>query len=210
MVDWVVSEAARSGKKIAAQAAARIIAAGHGSRAAISNELEKAICFAGDAPLVTLSMAEATGSFDPEDVMFKLVDAIARRNADQALRLLHEILRYDPKPQAVAGKLLALLARQLRFVLQAIELKNLRIDAGAIRNLPAEVTAELPTEGSITGMAWKARDIYAQARLWDAESIANTFEWMLECDLNNKGGGGGSEDVVTNMELLILKLCESK
>lgn len=210
MADWVVSEAARAGKKIAPQAAARIIAAGHGTRTAIANELEKAVCFAGDAPLVTLVMAEATGSYDPENVMFKLVDAVVRRNADMALRLFHEILRYDPKPQAVAGRLLALLARQLRLVLQAIDLKNLRIDAGAIRNLPPEITADLPGEGSISAMAWKARDIYAQTRLWNAGSITCAFEWLLECDLNNKGGAEGSEDVVTNVELLILKLCESQ
>jgi len=210
MVDWVIAEAAQAGKQLAPDAAERIVHAGKSSRTAIANELEKAICFAGDSRAITLAMAQATSSYDPEDVMFKVVDAIVRRNADQSLRLFHEILRYDPKPQAVAGRLLALLARQLRLVAQALELSKLRIDANAVRSLPPDMAADLPSEGSIVSMAWKARDIYSQARGWTTESIADAFGWMLACDLNNKGGGEGSEDVVTNMELLILHLCGGK
>jgi DNA polymerase-3 subunit delta len=210
LAEWVAAEAAKSGKRIEPAAARHVVATGRGSRAAIANELEKAICFAGDQPVVTLAMARATASYDPEDVMFKLVDAIVRRNADSALQLFHEILRYDPKPQAIAGKLLALLSRQLRLIAQANELARMRIDPAAVRNLPPEVAAELPQEGSITAMAWKARDIYAQGRGWSADLLTAAFGWMVECDLNNKGGGEGSEDVTTNMELLILRLCGVK
>jgi DNA polymerase-3 subunit delta len=210
LAGWVGAEAARAGKRIEPAAARHVVATGRGLRSAIANELEKAICYAGDQPVVTLAMAQATASYDPEDVMFKLVDAIVRRNADAALLLFHEILRYDPKPQAVAGKLLALLARQLRLIAQANELNRLRIDPGSVRNLPPDVASELPQEGSIVAMAWKARDIYAQGRGWSGDLMASAFGWMMECDLNNKGGGEGSEDVVTNVELLILRLCGVK
>lgn len=210
LAEWVAGEAAKAGKRIEPAAARHVVATGRGSRSAIANELEKALCYAGEQPVVTLAMARATSSYDPEDVMFKLVDAIVRRNADSALRLFHEILRYDPKPQAVAGKLLALLARQLRLIAQANELARLRIDPSSVRNLPPAIVADLPQEGSITAMAWKARDIYAQGRGWSGELIAAAFGWMVECDLNNKGGGEGSEDVVTNVELLILRLCGVK
>ena len=64
-------------------------------------------------------------------------------------------------------------------------------------------------EGSIVAMAWKARDIYGVARSWSRGEIVQAFEWMLECDLSNKGGGEGSESVVTNIEILILNLCTS-
>ncbi len=210
LVDWVIGEAAREGKRIAPDAARRVVAAAQGSRDAMGHELEKALCYAGDSPVVTLAMVEATCSYDPEDVMFKLVDSISRRNAEQALRLLHELLRYDTKPQSVAGRLLALLARQLRLVAQAVELSQLRIDSQGVRNLPPEIAGELPSDGSIAAMAWKARDIYAAARGWNRVGLTQAFERMLECDLANKGGGEGSGDVVTNIELLILQLCGTK
>jgi DNA polymerase-3 subunit delta len=207
LVDWVVDEAASVGKKLAADAARRIVAAGQNSRTAIKNELEKTLCFAGDSQIVTLAMADATCSYDPEDVMFKLVDAISRRNADQSLRLLRELLRYDTKPQSVAGRLLALLSRQMRLISQAIELADMHIDPSTLKNLPPDIASELPGEGSIVAMAWKARDIYGVARSWSRAEIVQAFEWMLECDLSNKGGGEGSENVITNIEILILNLC---
>ena len=176
---------------------------------ALHNELEKAICFAGDAPYITLDMVEETCSYNPEDVMFKLVDAISNRNADRALRLFHEVLRYDTKPQSVAGRFLALLARQIRMLTQAHELGRRKQDANSVKNLPAEIAAELPGDGSIVSMSWKARDLFGAARQWTREDLVRAFTLLVDCDIANKGGEEGSEDVVTNLELLILQLCRA-
>lgn len=210
LLDWLAGEARTAGKRLHEEAGLRLIQAARGDRMALANELEKAVCYVGDAKEITLAVVEATCSYDAEDVMFKLVDAITQRNADQALRLLRELLRYDTKPQSVAGRLLALLARQYRLIWQAHELGRQRCDPGMVRNLPPELAAELPSEGSITGLAWKARDLFAVARTWDRPALARAFSLLLECDLANKGGGEGSEDVVTNLEILILNLCQAK
>lgn len=208
--DWIEAECGAAGKRIEPAAAARLIQAAHGDRIALQGELEKAVCYIGDGKIITRASVDAVCSFDPEDVMFKLVEVISQRDPDRSLRLLHELLRYDNKPQSVAGKLLALLSRQFRFLWQAHELSRNRIDAAMIKTLPARIADELPSEGSITAMAWKARDLYALARLWDRESLVQAFEALLECDLANKGGQEGSTDVVTNIELLILSLCRTK
>jgi len=210
LLDWLAAQARAAGKRLGEEAGLRLIQSAHGDRTALVNELEKALCYVGDGPAITLEAVEATCSYDPEDVMFKLVDAITRRDADRALRLLRELLRYDTKPQSVAGRLLALLARQYRLLWQAHELSRRRFDPGQVKNLPPDLAAELPAEGSIVGMAWKARELFATARGWDRPALAQTFELLLKCDLANKGGGEGSEDVVTNLEILILNLCRMK
>lgn len=210
LIDWLEGEAQKADKTLDEEAALRLIKAAHGERVALTNELEKALCYAGEARHITFDMAAAVCSYDPEDVMFKLVDAISRRNADQSLRLLHELLRYDTKPQSVAGRLLALLMRQYRLLAQAHELARRRIDPAMVKSLPAEILTELPGEGSIVSMAWKARELFTSVRSWDRASLAQAFELLLECDLSNKGGSEGSEDVVTNLELLILNLCGQK
>ncbi|HXG22992.1 MAG TPA: DNA polymerase III subunit delta [Chthonomonadales bacterium] len=210
LLEWLTSVAAAAGKQIETNAGQRLIEAAHGDRTVLRNELEKAICFVGDAPQITLIDVDTVCSLDPEDVMFKLVDAISRQDANPALCLLREILRHDPKPQSVAGRLLALLARQFKLLWQAQELQQRGIHAGMVRNLPSEVARELPSEASIVGLAWKAPDLFRTAKRWNRRKLVDAFGRLLECDLANKGSGEGSEDVVTNVELLILHLCGVK
>jgi DNA polymerase-3 subunit delta len=205
--DWVEGEARKAGKGVESEAVERLVQSANGSRIALRNELEKAICYSGDAPYITLDMVEATCSYNPEDVMFKLVDAVSQRNADRALRLFHEVLRYDTKPQSVAGRLLALLARQIRMITQAHELGRRRIDPNGLKSLPPEIAAELPADGNILSMSWKARELFGAARQWSREELVRAYSLLVECDLANKGGEEGSEDVITNLELLMLALC---
>jgi DNA polymerase-3 subunit delta len=205
--EWVIRRARSAGKQIEPEAAERLILASRGDRSSLRNELEKAICYSGERSSILLEDVQATSSYDPEDVMFKLVEAITWQNADRSLRLLRELLRYDSKPQSVAGKLIALLGRQFRLLWQVGELQQRRIPHTILRNLPEEIQMELPVETSIKSMAWKGRELYQQARMWERKRLHEAFGLLLECDLANKGGGEGSEDVVTNIELLIIRLC---
>jgi DNA polymerase-3 subunit delta len=205
--DWLIAEARRAEKRLDPEAAGRIIQIGFEDRRALRNELEKAICFVGESKNIGVDDVEAVCSYNAEDVMFKLVDSISQRNPDRSMTLFHEILRFDNKPQAVAGRFLALLARQLRILWQATELMKMRIEPGALRNPPQELIEQLPAEGSITSMAWKAGEIFRTARGWTGAQLVKAFDLVLECDVNNKGGGEGSENVVTNLEMLIVKLC---
>lgn len=207
LVDALCAQAAAADKELEEGAARRLAAVGHGDRVLLAGELEKAICHAGDAPRVTLADVEAVCGNSAEDVVFRLVDAVGHRSAERALALLHEALRYEPRAHSVAGRLLALLGRQLRLLWQARELAARRVDAAALRSLPDELAEELPSEASIMSMAWRARELYAQARRWDRAALAAGFQCLVECDLANKGDEQGSADVVTNLEVLVVRLC---
>ncbi len=210
LADWVRQVAGEGGKRIDPPAAAALARGCRGDRVFLTRELEKAICYVGDGDRITLKDVEAVAVRDPEDVMLKLADTVARGDADGALRLFREALRYDTKPHAVAGRLLALLRFQYRLIWQAAELRRMRLRPQDVRRLPDEVAADLPNEGSIVSMAWRAGDIFNAASRHTRAGIADAFQLLVECDLANKGGLEGSEDVVTNMDRLILALCRTK
>ena len=147
----------------------------------------------------------------PENVMFSTIDAIARRRTDQALLLLNELHRYDPKPQAVAGKLLALLARQYRMLWQAKFLVERHINPKDIRALPADISAELPSESPISQLSFKAADLFSLSRQYTWHELNTALERLLVCDLANKGGVTDEIDTfgadpARNLQMLVLEL----
>jgi DNA polymerase-3 subunit delta len=211
---WLVELAQKAGKRLDWEAAVKLVSSAPTDRIALRNELEKAICFAGDRQVITLEDADEICSKNPEDVIFRLVDAVADKNAANALRLLKELLRYDSRIQGAAGKLIALLNRQLKLLYQAKELKAAGIHAGnlsLIENDAAkkDILQALPSDASILKMKWKARSIYAQADKWSRPALVDAFDKLRSCDLANKGDEQGNEDVLTNLEILIHRLCSS-
>lgn len=121
-----------------------------------NREINKLVNYCGDREIVTTHDVSIVVASSPEDVMFTTVEAISKRQTDRSMLLLAELHRYDPKPQAVSGKLLALLARQYRMLWQAKFLSDKRVNPRDIRSLPAEITGELPTENNIAQIAFKA------------------------------------------------------
>ena len=127
----------QEGKRIDSGAAEQLIQNAGTEMLVLEQEIIKLACFSGDRELITGRDVAMVVAASPEDVMFTTVDAITRRQTDRALLLLAELHRYDPKPQAVAGKLLALLARQYRMLWQAKYLSDKRINPRDVRSLPA-------------------------------------------------------------------------
>ena len=210
LADWVAAEAKIAGVSIDPDAARLLVEMAGDSRTVLKNELEKAICFAGDSAAVSAEMVESILTHDPEDVTFKLVDAVSQRNSARAFHLFAELLRYDSKPHAIAGRLLALLARQYSLLWQARELSARRVRPQDLKTLPPEIAELLPSEGGIGSLSWKAGDLFRMSNAWSRESLARAMELLVECDVNNKGGGEGSEDVRRNLEILLINLCALK
>jgi DNA polymerase III subunit delta len=214
LIGWVQERVGQEGKRITPDAAQQLIGAAGSEMMVLEQEIIKLVCFVGDNPTVTgKDVAEVVAS-SPEDVMFTVVDAITKRQTDRALLLLAELHRYDPKPQAVAGKLLALLARQYRMLWQAKFLADKRVNPRDVRNLPPELAAELPTEGNIAQVAFKASEMFATARNYTWGELSAALEKLLLCDLANKGGateetGLFGTDPAGNLQLLVLELTAS-
>jgi DNA polymerase-3 subunit delta len=209
--EWVMGRVREEGKQIDRDAVELLIHTVGNEMLLLEHEVIKLVCYVGDIPKVTMQDVGAVTASSPEDVVFTLIEAITQKQTDRALMLLQEVHRYDPKPQAVAGKLLALLSRQYRMIWQARHLVSQRVSPHEVRSLSPDLLAELPTEGSIVQVHFKAGDLFRLAREYTFEQLERVFEQLLLCDLANKGnvledGGVFSSDPEGNLKLLVLIL----
>ena len=207
---WIRERAAQEGKQIQGDAANQLLRAVGNEMLPLEQEIIKLVCYVGDRATITAKdVAQAVAS-SPDDVIFSAVDAITRRDTERALSLLSELHRYDPKPQAVAGKLLALLARQYRMLWHG-EISGAASASilGDVRALSPELAAELPTESNIAQMAFKAGDLFAASKNYTWGELTGALDRLLLCDLANKGGvtdetGTFGSDPAANLMLLVL------
>jgi len=81
------------------------------------------------------------------------------------------------------------------------------VQPGQLKNPSDSIKQDLPADGSILPMAWKASELFRAAKSWDRPSLLHGMELLVECDLNNKGGETGSQEVATNLEILVVQLC---
>ena len=211
LTDGVVERVRREGKRIAPDAVQALIQTVGAEMRPLETEIAKLVSYVGNRDTVSARDVGLIVASSPEDVMFTAIDAICRRQADRALLLLAELHRYDPKPQAVAGKLLALLARQYRMLWQAKFLAEQRVSPRDVRALPPELAAELPTESNIAQLAFKASDLFALSKTYTWAALTTALEKLLLCDLANKGGvtdetGSFGSDPAGNLQLLVLEL----
>lgn len=211
LTDWILARAKKEGKRIEPNAAEALVGAAGNEMLALEQEIIKLVCYVGERENITARDVGAVVASSPEDVMFTTIDAIVRRQTDRALTLLGELHRYDPKPQAVAGKLLALLTRQYRMLWQAKFLVEKRVNPRDVRALPPEFAAELPSESNIVQLAFKAGDLFSQARNYTWAELTAALELLLLCDLANKGGvtdeaGIFGSEPASNLQLLVLEL----
>jgi DNA polymerase-3 subunit delta len=211
LAEWVAARAKREGKRFEGSAVTQLIQNIGSEMRPLEQEILKLVCYVGDRETITGQDVGKVVTSSPEDVMFTTIDAIVRGQTDRALTLLGELHRYDPKPQAVAGKLLALLSRQYRMLWQAKYLVDNRIHPRDVRSLPPELAGELPGESNIAQLAFKASDLFQQARSHSWGSLTKALERLLLCDLANKGGatdetGTFGADPVRNLQLLVLEM----
>ena len=211
LADWIRKRVTQEGKRLEPEAAEKLIETVGTDMLPLEQEINKLICYVGERDTITVREVSLLVASTPEDVMFTTIDAIARRQTDRALTLLTELHRYDPKPQAVAGKLLALLARQYRMLWQAKFLADKRINPRDVRNLPPDLASELPTESNIAQLAFKAADLFQQSRNYTWAELTYSLERLLLCDLANKGGTTDETDTFgsnpqSNLQLLVLEL----
>jgi len=208
MADWIDAYVAAAGKRITSDAAQRLASRGITDRIAVAHDLDRLIAYVGSRPSIEAADVQAVVAQDPEDVIFRLVDAISARRSGEALSLLRAAARYESRTQVLAGRLLSLLDRQFRLLYQARELSALGIGMSELKSLPDGVAAELPAESSLVSMAWKARSYARDATQWSRADICRAFGLLVACDAANKGDESGNEDVLANLEELVVSLCE--
>ncbi|WP_127532268.1 DNA polymerase III subunit delta [Paenibacillus kobensis] len=117
---WVVRRSSEQGRTITEDAADLLVARTGTRLQQLAQETDKLCLYAGPSGTISAKDVELLTASTVEEDVFALVDAIAGVQTARALRLYHELLQRKEEPIKIA----ALLASQLRLMLQVKELSG--------------------------------------------------------------------------------------
>lgn len=179
----------------------------------VESELQKAALYAGDAPTVTGQDVEATLSRSPDDVIFRLCDAVGARRTAEALGHVTTLFQSGSRPESVAPRTLVMLARQIRLIAQFRFLASRRMAGRGAAAPTPEALSLLPGDGAGAiaanpRTAWMADKYVAQARHFTADELEERLEMLLRADLSLKGIEPGGDNPQALIQRLVVALCE--
>ncbi|MDI7248026.1 MAG: DNA polymerase III subunit delta [Bacillota bacterium] len=142
---------------------------------------------AGGGRQVTLDDVKAASTGEPALGIFDLVDAVGERNTAKAVAAVRRLLGFGEVPV----RILAMIARQIRLVLQT---KALQAEGATVQKIVAVTRLQ----------DFVVRKCLAQARNFEIEEIEDAFAALAQADVDLKTSGA-TEEVV--LERLIVHLC---
>jgi DNA polymerase-3 subunit delta len=184
-IAWAREQAAALGGGIEPGAAARLVEAVGVDRRGLLRELEKLTLLADGRAVSDDDVQALVRPIDPDRV-FELVDGIGGRNPRLALRAWRTLQRAGADPH----RLLAMVARQFRLLVQASEL--------AARGVSGPAAA-----GQLGVPPRVASGLLGQARGWPPGRLEAIFARIVALDEASKTGGPPLEAA---LESLILEL----
>lgn len=209
---FLVSEARRQGKTLAPDALTLLSQLPGDDLNRVGSELEKAILHAGSSVTITGADVEATLSRSPDDVIFKLCDAVGARKTSEVLGYVSTLFRSGGRPDSVAPRVLVLLARQFRLIAQFRYLGEQRMAGRNAGPVTPEVLALLPSDGagamaSNPRMSWMSDKYISQARHFTLAELTHRMERILAADLALKGIERAGEAPQAVLQRLVVELC---
>lgn len=117
---WMIRRAADQKRQMAEEAAELLISRVGVNMGQLAQEVDKLCLHAGEGGLISAEQAAMLTAATVEEDVFALIDAIAELRVDKALELYRQLLVRREEPIKIA----ALIARQLRIMLQIKELEQ--------------------------------------------------------------------------------------
>ena len=203
---WAVSRAKKLGKRLEPAAAARLVQRVGTQLAKIEVELEKLALFVGAAKTIGASHVEEVSPPAVEEDIFRLVDAVRRRQVARAVTVLRALLYERREPPA---RIVWALAQAMRLVWQI----KLMLERGwKPGQEPDEATQALLPQDSrknalaqLKGKSWLVGPTCAQARSLSWARLARAIAALHACDLAVKGAVGAVDETLA-LELLVVQL----
>ena len=186
VLKWIRTRAGKRGVSIGDEAAGLMLFNTGAHLQQIAAELDKCCTYAGEGGEITPDAVKQLVPRTVEQNVFVLIDHIVRQRHDQAVSLFFELLGQREEPV----KILALLVRQFRLVLQAKWLGG----QGANRQ---QLAAQLGVH------PYAAQLAYEQSRHYDERQLARILEQLAELDYRMKTG---KVDKALGLELFLLGL----
>jgi len=185
--DWIQNHVAGNKSTIADRAVSLLIEAIGGDLWTMDKEIEKLLLYCSGRAIMENDVRQLVSQTREPNILY-LVDAILERKVKVAHELLHRLLEEGMLP----SHLLAMLARQLGFIVRAKELP---------RGLPREeaqkklgLLKDYPFDKTLT-----------QAKAYTLDRVREVYHKIVETDLAIKTGKYGEE---LALDLLIAELCQ--
>ncbi|UCC68204.1 MAG: DNA polymerase III subunit delta [Armatimonadota bacterium] len=206
---WATARAKQLGKKLEPAAARKLVQQRVGTGLGeIEAELEKLALFAGDLRVIGSTHVDEVSPRLVEEDVFRLVDAVGRRNAGRAVGILRALLgdhREEP------GRVLGMLAQSIRLIWQTKLLTE--SGWGPNREVDEETASLLPQDERKNALAqfarkrWLIRRTIGQAKAYSWDQLRQAMAALHACDLAMKGIQGKLSDEPAALELLVVQLC---
>ena len=185
--NWIIRELSNSGKRISRTALENLLIRTDMDMTQIKNEMDKLIAFKGEDTDIKVEDVLALVSENPQEQVFKMIDAISDKKVDQAMSYYKDMLELRISPQ----KILKLTERHMRILYQVKDLRNRGFDSYSIGGRVKEIKQPKFTNKYIN-----------QASKFSMKEIADC---MADCvDLNLKSRTGALTDRMA-VELIIVK-----
>jgi DNA polymerase-3 subunit delta len=209
-VAWVLAQAKERGKTMERTAARKLVEQKVGTGLGeLEAEVEKLALFAGEGKTITASQVdEVTPRLLEEDV-FRLLDAVSRREPGHAVAIVRGLLQ---EKRGSPGMIFWQVAQSLRELWQVKLLTERGWKPG--EEVDEETEALLPRDprknalARLTGRrAWLQARLAKQAGTTTWAQLTQAVEALRGCDLAMKGIGGKVRDEAMALELLVVQLC---
>jgi DNA polymerase-3 subunit delta len=209
-VAWVIGQAKKLGKKIEPAAARKLVDQKVGTGLGeLETEVEKLALFVGDLEVIAASHVDEVTTRLVEEDIFRLLDAVGRRESGHAVAIVRGLLR---EKRESAGGVFWRLAQGVRELWQ---MKLLSERGWRPGQEPDEESAALlpqdPRKNALarfTGRrAFLAARTAQQANAMTWAQLTHAVQALHGCDLAMKGIRGKVADDEAALELLVIQLC---
>jgi DNA polymerase III subunit delta len=188
---WVRARVGASGKTIAPEAAAALVALVGGNLRELATEIDKLVAYVGARPTIATTDVREVTSHVAEATVFELMDAVGLRQAEQALRLLQVVLAEESPV-----KVLFMLSDQIRMLLRTRALQERA-------RLPGRPSRD-EIRGALGTRAFLYERYRAQVEAFGRFEIGAMLGLLLEADTEIKTG---AKPPRLALETLVVGLC---
>lgn len=136
--NWLVRQFTEANKRISRAAVDLLIERVGLDMMRLSNEAQKLIAYVGDEQDVMADDVAALVSEDPQEQVFKMIDAMADKNIDKAMKLYYDMLELKVSPQNI----LRLVERQMRILYQVKDMRQKGFATSAIGDAVKEINVK--------------------------------------------------------------------
>lgn len=183
---WITDRVKKKGGEIEMAAAEELAAFVGNDLRLLDQELDKLVTYVDRARPITRADVHLLVSYVQQASVFEMVDALGRRDSEQALQLLHRLLDGGEHPLSLLG----MIVRQFRIMIQVKDLAERGVP-------PAKIGAQLELHSFVAEKGLR------QAQSFSMKQLETIYRKLLETDLAIKTG---QMDPVLALDMLVAGL----